>query len=117
MVMILGAGIDIEGIERFKRSYEDQNFLDLIYTQNEIDYCRRKKHPLVSFAGKFCAKEAIIKALKEKYSMKEIEIRNQPDGKIKVFINGKERKDIYCSISHTNEYAVGLAVVGRTIIS
>lgn len=111
--MILGIGIDIESIERFKKSYTNKRFLDLIFTQKEIEYCKRKKEAYISFAGKFCAKEAVIKAYDKEIPIKNIEILNLKSGKIKVFINGKINNSLHCSISHTKDYAVAFVIIEK----
>lgn len=54
-------GIDIEEINRFKN--KSQEFLDRIYTKSEQEYCLSKTHSARHFAVRFCAKEAVIKAL------------------------------------------------------
>jgi len=109
--MILDVGIDIEKIMRFNGVSEE--FLNLIFTKKEIKYCRNKKQPLISFAGKFCAKEAVIKAHKKKMDMKDIEISLGEDKKIKVSISGKYQKNIFCSISHTNENAIAYVIIEK----
>lgn len=57
----MAIGVDIEDIERFKD--KSQEFLDRIFTKNEQDYCFSKPKPESHFAVRFCAKEAVIKAL------------------------------------------------------
>ncbi len=109
----MGVGVDIEEVGRFKDSYQDQHFIKLIFTEKEIEYCQSKKEPYISFAGKFCAKEAVIKASDEKLGMKDIEILNDASGKIKVFIKREENKTINCSISHTKDYAVSFVVISK----
>ena len=42
--------------------YNDR-FLQRIYTRVEIDYCMRQRDPVPSLAGRFAAKEAMMKAL------------------------------------------------------
>ena len=61
-------GVDIEDIARFKRLdfARHRNFYERIFHKNEIRYCLRKKNPYQHFAARFCAKEALIKAIKEK---------------------------------------------------
>ena len=73
----------------------------------------QKKEPYISFTGKFCAKEAVIKASNEKLAMKDIEILNKKSGKLKVLIKGRENSAIQCSISHTNDYAVAFVVINN----
>lgn len=111
--MVKGIGVDIESIQRFKESYQDEHFLHLIFTEREIAYCRGKKEPYLSFAGKFCSKEAVVKASEKKLNLKSIEILNDQSGKVKVFIDGKIHPKIHCSISHTTDYAVAFVVIER----
>ena len=114
----MGVGVDIESVHRFKENYKDEHFLNLIFTEREITYCNQKKEPYISFAGKFCAKEAVIKASKEKIGIKEIEIisedisenNERKVGKPRVVVKGKEESTIKCSISHTDKYAVAFVV-------
>lgn len=109
--MISGIGVDIESITNFKKSYKDKHFLDLIFTKEEIKYCQSKKEPYISFAGKFCAKEAVIKAHNKKILIKNIEIINLKSGKIIVKINGRINNKIKCSISHKEDYAVSFVTI------
>lgn len=109
--MVSGIGVDIESIKNFKKSYKDKNFLNLIFTKKEIKYCQSKKEPYRSLTGKFCAKEAVIKAYNKKIPIKDIEIINLKSGKLKVKIKGKTNKKIKCSISHKNNYAIAFVVI------
>ena len=104
--MIIGIGVDIEAIDKFKESCKNKNFLNLIFTKREIEYCKKMKKPYFSYAGKFCAKEAVIKALGERLSMKDIEVINSKEGKPRISLKGKKSIKIHCSISHTDVYAV-----------
>ncbi len=108
--MIKGIGTDIESTERFKESYNDDHFIHLIFTEREKKYCLEKAEPWISFAGKFCAKEAVIKASHEKLGMKDIEIVNEANGKLSVYLKGVKSDNIKCSISHTQEYAMAFAL-------
>jgi len=104
-------GVDIEKIRRFKDSCQDQHFISSIFTEKEVEYCQGKKEPYISFTGKFCAKEAVIKATSKNLRMKDIEILHHPSGEIKVLIKGEEDQAIKCSISHTDDYAVSFVVI------
>lgn len=57
----MAIGVDIEDISRFKG--KSQRFLDRVYTKSEQEYCLSKTIPASHFAVRFCAKEAVIKAL------------------------------------------------------
>ncbi|MDO8480284.1 MAG: holo-ACP synthase [Nanoarchaeota archaeon] len=109
--MIQGVGIDIESVSRFRKECKNKRFLELIFTNREIAYCQLKKEPFRSFAGKFCAKEAVMKATSERLAMKDIEIRNLSTGKIQVAIHGKAKKGLHCSVSHEERYATACAIL------
>lgn len=63
--MILGTGIDIAEVPRIRESIErfGQRFLHRIFTEGEIAYCERKASRFESYAARFAAKEAGMKAL------------------------------------------------------
>jgi len=62
---IIGIGVDIEKIDRFKKIHQkkNNNFLKRIYTKFEIDYCFQQIKVSEKLAEIFSGKEAIIKAL------------------------------------------------------
>ncbi len=57
----MAIGVDIEDIERFNG--KSQKFIERIFTPVEIEYCMKYSKPESHFAVRFCAKEAVIKAL------------------------------------------------------
>lgn len=62
--MIYGIGTDIIEIERIKKAisrYGD-SFFFRTFTEKEQSYCLKHKENEVHFAGRFAAKEAIVKA-------------------------------------------------------
>ena len=111
-------GIDIEEVARFRKlnRLEDRRFFERIFTKREMDYCFLKKDPAPHLAGRFCAKEAIIKALASMgihtIARNAIEIINTAKGvpKVVVLKRGKKLK-IQISISHARDYALACAVV------
>ncbi len=62
---IIGTGIDATDIERIAASIEryGDRFIHRVFTEGEIAYCRRKRDSMSSFAARFAAKEAAMKAL------------------------------------------------------
>lgn len=110
--MIEGVGVDIESTKKFENISKE--FLNMVFTLREIKNCRKKKEPGICFAGKFCAKEAVIKAFNKKIFIKDIEIINEKEGMPKVYINHKHKKNIHCSISHTKEYAIAYVINERS---
>src|ERR1700683_4941708 len=66
MVMeILGIGTDIIECPRIGKMIEHHGelFLRRVYTEREIRYCQARKHAIEHFAGRWAAKEAILKCL------------------------------------------------------
>jgi len=62
---IIGLGLDATEIARIAQTikrYGDR-FLNRIYTEGEIAYCQQKRDATSSFAARFAAKEAAMKAL------------------------------------------------------
>src|ERR671913_452147 len=62
---IIGVGIDATDIRRIAESIErwGDRFVLRVFTEGEIAYCRRKRDSASSFAARFAAKEAAMKAL------------------------------------------------------
>ena len=62
---ILGTGIDATEIARVASAIEryGDRFVHRIFTDEEIAYCRRRRDAASSFAARFAAKEAAMKAL------------------------------------------------------
>jgi holo-[acyl-carrier protein] synthase len=65
MSNIIGLGIDATDIPRIAATLEryGDRFMNRIFTDGEIAYCRRRRVPAIHFAGRFAAKEAAMKAL------------------------------------------------------
>ena len=69
-------GIDIVQISRFKQLpyTENKKFYHNIFKKSEICYCTKYKDPYPHFAGRFAIKEAVIKSIKNKIKMTDIEV-------------------------------------------
>ncbi len=116
-------GTDIIEVSRIKESIQrsGENFLNLIYTPKEIEYCESKKvSKYYHYAGRFAAKEAIYKAvyplLEHKFdiSWHNAEVINDENGNPKIVfrdIKFDQIKSIDISISHCKEYAVATVVI------
>src|SRR5258708_15722492 len=63
--MIIGTGVDIAEVPRIRETIErfGERFLRRIFTEGEIRYCERKARRFESYAARFAAKEAGMKAL------------------------------------------------------
>ncbi len=62
---IIGTGMDAAEIDRVASMIEryGDRFVQRIFTEGEIAYCRRKRNSAESFTARFAAKEAAMKAL------------------------------------------------------
>lgn len=62
---IIGLGLDATEIDRIAAMIEryGDRFVRRVFTEEEIAYCRRKRDFAPSFAARFAAKEAAMKAL------------------------------------------------------
>lgn len=118
---ILGIGNDIIEIERIRKSLAEHGprMLERLFTQREQEYCLKHEDPVPRLAGRFSAKEAIVKALGtgigKEISWLEIEILNEPSGKPLVHFSEKLQKkfpgtEVLVSISHCNLYATSFAI-------
>ncbi len=113
--MILGTGIDIIEIERIQKAIErwGDEFLNYVYTPQEIKNAREFKFPYRHYAGRFAAKEAIFKAMgNPRLSWQDITIINDKSGKPVCHYNKTDFKDrLLISISHSRDYAVASAII------
>jgi holo-[acyl-carrier protein] synthase len=131
-MIILGIGTDIIECPRIGKMIENHGelFLRRIYTEREIRYCQARKHAIEHFAGRWVAKEAILKAIgtgrSHGIAWTNIEVRNGSDGRPLVMVCGRAREiarergigDIQLSIGHCRTYATAYAMaVGRTASS
>jgi holo-[acyl-carrier protein] synthase len=62
---IIGLGLDATDIDRIAQTISryGERFVRRIYTDGEIAYCRARRDFVSSFAARFAAKEAAMKAL------------------------------------------------------
>jgi holo-[acyl-carrier protein] synthase len=116
---IAGIGNDIIAIARIRRSYEKYGdlLLNRLLTLEEIKYCLQFTDPAARLAGRFAAKESIIKALSSGVlRWKEIEILNNREGKPNVFFAPSLvmrfgfNPIVLLSISHCDTFATSVAI-------
>src|SRR3990172_3722427 len=118
---ILGIGNDIIEIERIRKSIDTHGYrlIGRLFSVKEQDYCLKYKDPVPHFAGRFSAKEAVVKALGtgfgEHASWLDIEIENDSLGKPLVNLSPalqKKTKDtqILISLSHCQLYVTAFAI-------
>ncbi len=121
--MISGIGTDIVDVQRIAKSIENGAFIARVFSIDEITYCDSKVNKAESYAARFAAKEAFVKALgtglRGGIALKEIEILNdeigrpflQLTGETKEILAGRNIKQIHVSLSHIKETAVAMIIV------
>jgi holo-[acyl-carrier protein] synthase len=124
VILIVGLGTDIVEIVRIGEMIDrhGEAFLNRIYTQEEIRYCQKRKHCNEAFAGRWAAKEAVMKALGTGFirgiGWQDIEILAEKSGKPFVNIQGGAGEHakkigverILITISHCRAYATATAI-------
>lgn len=125
--MVVSAGIDMVEVARIRRALDDPKtggrFRDRVYTEEEIRYCESKRRgKYESYAGRFAAKEAVMKALGKgwgsKVSWVDIEVLSSVGGKPEICLRSKAAafarelgiQRISLSITHTEQYAMAYVI-------
>jgi holo-[acyl-carrier protein] synthase len=125
--MIIGIGTDIVECLRIAQMIERHGelFITRVYTPHEIEYCSARKSAMQHYAGRWAAKEAVLKALgtgwRKGISWRDIEIRNQSSGVPTIVLRGGAKEmlvrlgdaQMHVSISHCRSHAVAYAVAER----
>ena len=121
---ILGIGTDIVECLRIAQMIERHGelFVSRVYTDFEIEYCSARKAATQHYAGRWAAKEAVLKALgtgwRRGISWRDIEIRHDRLGAPTVLLRGGARdvmeragiERLHISISHCRSHAVAYAM-------
>jgi len=125
--VIISIGIDIIEVYRIRETISrTPRFLERVYTESELAYCESKGAAAAqSYAARFAAKEAFLKALKTgwrgKITWHDIEIVSGESGVPSLKIQGEAQNilenlganQIHLSLSHTTEHAVAQVILER----
>lgn len=108
-------GIDIEAICNLPEAadYWTASFYQTHFTNTEIGYCMLQPKPLETFAGLWCAKEALKKTSHKwaRLDWQEIEVSHDRDDSPYLIVHGADLRPEYSvSISHTLEFSVAVVV-------
>lgn len=117
----LGIGVDIENIDQFTGTdrTQDSSFLNKIFTQNELEYCFSKKMVAQHLAARYCAKEAVVKALaslnRTNLNYRDIEIFNEKSGipEVRIEQPGFHDLQIKLSLSHCADEAIAFVIITK----
>jgi holo-[acyl-carrier protein] synthase len=117
-------GIDMVECDRLSEVVDrhGERFLQRVFTPAELDYCHGRKRQTEHLAGRFAAKEAVLKLLGTGWQggirWTDIEVRNDPAGRPVVRLTGRCRQiadergfaNILVSISHIRTHAIASAI-------
>ncbi len=119
----VGLGVDIVSVERMRTILDrTKTFADRMFTEQERSYCEDKPDPAIHFAGRFAAKEAVVKALGCGFSQgvhpRHIEVCANKNGRPEVVLSDAAKEvaeamgvyDLPLSISHTKDDAIACAI-------
>jgi holo-[acyl-carrier protein] synthase len=121
---VVGIGTDIVEVLRIEQMIERHGelFLRRVFTENEVGYCSARKAASQHYAGRWAAKEAVLKALGTGWAQGitwvDIEIRNDVAGKPTITLDGAAREiadelgigEMLISISHCRSHATAYAL-------
>lgn len=120
---IIGVGIDIVDIERFKKILSKEtgrDFIQRFFSINEIEYCEKFSEKGQHYAVRFAAKEAFIKASGlVQIPLKEISTVNLPGGRPQIemtphlhsALSSHPPLQIHLSLSHTDLSACAVVIL------
>ncbi len=122
--MDLLQGLDIVYIPKFKDiASRNMQFIIDVFTEKERLVCTRLVNPFDSLAGRFAAKEALLKAIGIGFTttgvFQDIEVTTEPSGRpaitfkgwIKGLINRRRIRKSTVSISHSADYAAASVIL------
>jgi holo-[acyl-carrier protein] synthase len=125
---IIGNGVDIVNNLRIKNSIKNKEFINRVFTLNEINNSKKLTNKINYFAKRFAAKEAFVKALGEGFrnniNFNDIEITNDNKGKpiinvsnnIKKFLKKKfksSKYQIFLSLSDEKKYSIAYVIINK----
>ena len=126
-VMIVSVGIDMVEVARIQKALANRaigkRFRDRVYTAEEIRYCERKgRGKYQSYAGRFAAKEAVMKALGRGWGAKvtwlNIEVVRARGGRPEIMLHNDTSalarelriRRFSLSITHTDDHALAYVI-------
>jgi holo-[acyl-carrier protein] synthase len=125
--MIYGIGMDLVKVGRIEEALKrwGERFQERVFTPGEVRYCLGKKSPWVSFAARFAAKEAFVKALgigiRRGVHWKDVEVQRGPLGKPVLKLYGRAveicRKEgvegLFLTLTHDGDYSAAVVVLEK----
>ena len=125
---ILGVGVDIIENKRISSLIKKKQFIQRIFSKDEIQLSKKISNKTNYFAKKFAAKEALAKSLgtgfRKNLNFKDIEILNTKIGKPYYSKSKKisniikrifkvEKYDLFLSISDEKDYSIAFTILQK----
>ncbi len=113
-------GVDLLEIARLERALSRRPKLaERLFTQGERDFAASRARPARHLAARFCAKEAVAKALElEVWSPRDVEVVGGGDGPPRVRLSGAAARratklgvEVQVSLTHDRREAAAVALV------
>ena len=122
---ITGLGVDLVSIPRMRGTIDrwQERFVERVFTDDEIAYCRARRDPAPHFAARFAAKEAGFKALGTGLQLgvrwRELEVHREPEQAPTLVLSGRAREiglarggsRMLLSLTHEGDYALAQAIL------
>ena len=121
--MVIRHGVDIEAVAEVRRLLDvSARAKRRVFTAREVEDCEQSGDAERHFAGRFCAKEALFKALGRGWQgmgWTEAEVRVDPGGapllvtrgRVKAMLEALGVRSVGLSISHTGDIAMASVIL------
>ena len=125
---ILGIGVDLVNNKRIKALINNKNFINRIFSKDELKFYKTSKNKINYFAKRFAAKEALAKSIgtgfRNDLNFKDIQILNDKIGKPYYFNSKKIEKiiqkrfriknyNLFLSISDEKDYSIAFTILQK----
>jgi holo-[acyl-carrier protein] synthase len=125
--MIVGTGVDIVEIARFRKVVEKlkDRFILRVFTPDEQQFCLKHSDPVPHFAVRFAAKEALFKALGTGWAKGvtwlDVEIQREQQKPPLMVLRGEARRlsanmgthTVHLSLSHSDDSAIAMVILEK----
>ncbi|HET9529566.1 MAG TPA: holo-ACP synthase [Blastocatellia bacterium] len=123
--MIIATGIDLIEISRIAEVFarQGERFRRRVFTETEIEYCEGRASRFASYAARFAAKEAAMKALKTGWAdgvaWHDIEVVRDEQGAPSLRLRGRALEVMtrlgatktHLSLTHSNDLAMAQVIL------
>lgn len=126
---LAGIGVDMLEIARMQHALDERPyFIRRLFTKDERMYCEHTARPAEHYAGRFAAREAVLKALGlglgNGVGIGDVSVMRDDSGRPRVLLAGRAAevareqgvREVALSISHTHDVAVANAVAVTDVV-